>query len=666
MRPFSFPRLPNPIQTEGSNNSAPPQVVSSDPCRADSGILSVGSNLIHQRPCSSCVYHNPLVPINSLQIHSQVNVFNPHLQRPFGNLNINLSDLNRNYMAMPAGPSMVPSHCFPNVVNNYLPLQNIHMGMPNLGPSGSHHLMQTHGQIFPNPTQQNFNPILTPPAHGQVFLNLPQNSNQIVPSLAHGQLFMQNYPQASSQIGPLQPHASMNVQSGKAYSHNHVNPNIGMPDGQSCLQNQMCSASQHGALVNSNEAGEHNKQDPHTFIPPNMSQNAFQESPFVAEKLQGNFLPSLTCPVQMQQTHQNLQQASFMQSQGNCVKNGGNNISYRNPRNPRVQKFSRNYQNLGRRESANPRFQKSQFHSGAGAEGNFRNFNRNGNRNDRARKSDLSYSPKQAEMEDRRSLPLNYTEQEVLQWREERRKNYPSKVNVEQKFTEKRKNPELIANDAKRRCQQLKEILAKQAELGVEVAEIPPNYLSEFDTQVCGREEEKKVHMEKKVQIKNRRSRNKYGKRGKCGKDSSSTVPASMMRQPTLLQKLLSAEIKRDKSYLLQAFRFMMLNSFFKDWPEKPLIFPSVTVREMGFEGQAFEDSSEQGNNGVYKVLENSNVEEFEGPKYHTAAYDDGDKNDCDNSDPEKEMFHQYVGEAKHDMMEDAEKSEPEEGEIID
>ncbi|XP_042517886.1 uncharacterized protein LOC122091804 [Macadamia integrifolia] len=661
MLPFSFHRPPNPTQTEGSNNSAPPQVVSSASCRADSGILSVGSNPMHQLPCSSCVYHNPLVPVNSLQIHSQVNVFNPHLQRPFGNSNINLSALNGNYMAMPAGPSMVPSPSFPNVGNHYTP-QNIHVGMPILGPSGPHHLMQTHGQFFPNTTPQNFNPILTPSGHGQLFLNLPQNSNQLVPSLAHAQLFMHNYPQVSSQIGPLQPGASMNVQGGNTYFHNHANPSTGMPDGQSCSQNQMCSASQHVAFVNSNEAAEHNKQDPRTFIPSNMGQNAFQESPILSEKLQENFIPSLTCPVQMQQTQKNLQQASFPQSQGNCLNNGGNNISYRNPRNPGVQKFARNFQKFGRRESANPRFQKPQLHSTASAEGNFRNFNRNGgkgNKNDRARKSHLPYSPKLAEMEGRRSLPLSYTEQEVLQWREERRKNYPSKVNIEKKFTEKRRNPELIANDAKRRCQQLKEILEKQAELGVEVAEIPPNYLSEFDTQVCGREDEKKVY------IKNRRSRNKYGKRGKCGKDSSSTMPAPMMRQPTLLQKLLSAEIKRDKSHLLQAFRFMLMNSFFKDWPEKPLIFPSVTVRDMGCEGRAFEESSEQGNNGVCKVLENANVEEFEGPKHHNAAYDNGGKNDSENSAAEEEMLHEYAGEANHAMMEDV-KSEPEEGEIID
>ncbi|KAJ4959599.1 hypothetical protein NE237_026710 [Protea cynaroides] len=639
MLPFSFPRLPNPTQTEGSNSSAPPQVVSSDPCRTDSGILSVGSNPIHQLPCSSCAYHNPLVPTNSLQISSQVDVFNPHLQRPYGNSNINLNDLNVNYMAMPVGSSMVPPPCFPSVANHYLPLHNIHMGMPILGPSGPHHFMQTHGQLFPNTIPQIFNPIMAPPVHGQSFFNLPQNSNQIVASLAHSQLFMHNYPQVSSQIGLLQPQASMNVQSGKSSSHNHVDLNTGMPDGQSYSQNQMCSAIQHVALVNSNEDAEHNKQDPHTCIPLNMGQNAFQESSIVAGKLQGNLPPSLTCPVQMQQTQKNLQQARFLQSQGYCVKNGGNNISNRNRRNPRVQKFTRNYHRFGRQESANPRFQKSQFHSVAGAGGNFRNFNMNGgkgNRYDRARKSYLAYSPKQAEVEYRRSLPLSYTEQEVLQWREERRKNYPSEVNIEKKLTEKRRNPELIANDAKRRCQQLKEILAKQAELGVEVAEIPPNYLSEFDTQVCGREEEKKDC------IKNQRSRNKYGKRKKHGKDSSSTMPASMMRQPSLLQKLLTAEIKREKSHLLQVFRFILINSFFKDWPEKPLIFPSVTVRDMECEGHLFEESSEQGNNGVYGVLENGNVEKFE-----------------------EEMLYDYAREANH-AVEDADKSEPEEGEIID
>jgi cleavage and polyadenylation specificity factor subunit 4 len=44
-------------------------------------------------------------------------------------------------------------------------------------------------------------------------------------------------------------------------------------------------------------------------------------------------------------------------------------------------------------------------------------------------------------------------------------------------------------------------------------------------------------------------------------------------REATLLENLLSREIKREKSHLLQIFRFMVNNSFFSEWPNKSLKF---------------------------------------------------------------------------------------------
>jgi cleavage and polyadenylation specificity factor subunit 4 len=55
-------------------------------------------------------------------------------------------------------------------------------------------------------------------------------------------------------------------------------------------------------------------------------------------------------------------------------------------------------------------------------------------------------------------------------------------------------------------------------------------------------------------------------------------------REPTLLHKLLSSDIKRDRHRLLHTFKFMALNNFFKDWPDKPLQFPIVKVNQIEIE----------------------------------------------------------------------------------
>lgn len=65
-----------------------------------------------------------------------------------------------------------------------------------------------------------------------------------------------------------------------------------------------------------------------------------------------------------------------------------------------------------------------------------------------------------------------------------------------------------------------------------------------------------------------------------------------MTRKPTLLEKLLSADIKRDKSHLLQAFRFVIMNSNLKEFPEQPLKLPLIMVEETGCEHAREEDPS--------------------------------------------------------------------------
>lgn len=153
--------------------------------------------------------------------------------------------------------------------------------------------------------------------------------------------------------------------------------------------------------------------------------------------------------------------------------------------------------------------------------------------------------------------------------------------------------------------QQLKEILAKQAELGCEVAEIPSSYLSDSEKQGDGREQKRplsrKERFQKKFNKRERFNRNdRFSKKRRFGNSDSSNTRdqngstagqvTETAREPTLLQKLLSSDIRRDKRHLLQVFRFMTMNSFFKDWPEKPLRFPQVVLKETGEEIEAAEE----------------------------------------------------------------------------
>lgn len=157
--------------------------------------------------------------------------------------------------------------------------------------------------------------------------------------------------------------------------------------------------------------------------------------------------------------------------------------------------------------------------------------------------------------------------------------------------------------------QRLKEILAKQAQLGCEVAEIPPGYLSDSEKQGCRKEvgnhaltnkgnfqtkynKRGRFHQNgrfsKMQQVANHDSSNitnpdeQFSKKQKLRDNDSRTKPTLNKKQPTLLQRLLSADIRKDKHHLLQVFRFMVMNSFFKDWPEKPLSFPLVAVKDNG------------------------------------------------------------------------------------
>lgn len=138
--------------------------------------------------------------------------------------------------------------------------------------------------------------------------------------------------------------------------------------------------------------------------------------------------------------------------------------------------------------------------------------------------------------------------------------------------------------------------MAKQAELGVEVAEIPSHYFAELENKFPRGEENrtftKKDRFQNRYDKKRKHNRRERFSRNNRSEDAGSprAPPSSRKSEPTLLKKLLSRDIRRDKLRLLQVFRFMVMNSFFKDGPEEPLKFPSVIITENGSEGSVFEE----------------------------------------------------------------------------
>lgn len=162
--------------------------------------------------------------------------------------------------------------------------------------------------------------------------------------------------------------------------------------------------------------------------------------------------------------------------------------------------------------------------------------------------------------------------------------------------------------------------MAKQAELGCEVAEIPSCYLSDSERQTDGRQQNNKVFgkrerfhnkFDKKGKFqqsdrfsKRQRSENSYSanlqnqsdrftKKQRLANGCTTNLRTENKKEPSLLKKLLSSQIKKEKKHLLQVFRFMMMNSFFENWPEKPLKFPVVIVKESGGESVVVEEKSE-------------------------------------------------------------------------
>ncbi|KAK8964649.1 hypothetical protein KSP40_PGU018163 [Platanthera guangdongensis] len=131
--------------------------------------------------------------------------------------------------------------------------------------------------------------------------------------------------------------------------------------------------------------------------------------------------------------------------------------------------------------------------------------------------------------------------------------------------------------------------------------------------------------------------------------EPSSYAPVVRKREPTLLRKLLNADIRRDKSQLLQAFRFMVLNSFFKNSPHGPLVFPIITAKDAV--------APETGVVGVKELLQND--VEFAATLTRRGRDDEEIESDSDEIDGATDVVCEAIGQ---DFTVAIEK--PEEGEL--
>ncbi|KAG1365557.1 hypothetical protein COCNU_12G005570 [Cocos nucifera] len=454
-------------------------------------------------------------------------------------------------MGMPNQPLSMP---FPSLLRgpNVPPMaQNNQMGvLPQPGPFGMNQAVQALNQVMAMQLlgQQNLN-FLASLQSGSLFLanNLPQNINQVV-GLPNEQVRLQDPTMQGNQISALNFPPS-------SHPTGSNNPGfVGSPHMSKNNSNTNTSSVKSSVDVKKNTVGQSGK-------------------------------PISGSPMQ---NHQN---GKYMQRSGhwpqvNSVGDGERNVKSENSPS---KNFTRNFHGYGKRESSHMRFQKPQLHHSKNANGSGGPFNMPGRRGGGNNRTFFSHCFKNPA----RCLHVNYTENEIQQWREARRKNFPTRANIEKKLTGSDTSNEDADSDAKLRCQQLKEVLAKQAELGVEVAEIPPSYFSELENHPENENGRKALHVTDQFPSKYNNKRGSHGRdkwnakrpklKNEASTDSSHTVEK---REPTLLQKLLNAEIKRDKIQLLQAFRFMTLNSFFNGLHDKPLEFPEIMVKDAELENE--------------------------------------------------------------------------------
>ncbi|KAK9122542.1 hypothetical protein Sjap_012144 [Stephania japonica] len=623
------PSFPNQNQVDRSNNAVHHQGLLANPSTpnvgAPSPCLSYGQNNLSMNQQSFAQV--PLLPFNGA--FAQLGAFN-------------------------GSGTALPGTYLMQVAGHHLPMPNSHLCSLPMVPSSPQNLNKQRGKVYQQNTLQNMNSIAATQQHG-VLNNFQQNFNQTVHSVPPAHLFAHGSPQVTNQPRPLQPHGSASIAGGQCgllnrpinqFSNFPVGPlfqqpivpqfgAFNMPPLVGCLnQNPPFPFNPQSTTVNSNQVMQQNIISQQMFMPCAIGQNVVQDLPIADPNIQMNALVSVNSgPVPKQEAEKNSKPPPIHGPQV-CQPGNKNNISNFNWRNHQ-NKFSNSHHGNEKKK-----FQKLNPHHSANRKENFRHF---GGKGDRVRKSQMDHSAEQGEVKNRRSVSLNYSGQEIQRWRDERKKNYPSKSNVEKKLAQKIAQPGEVGNDGQRRRQELREILAKQAELGVEVAELPPNYLSESNDQPFKKTEENGMTSDnRRFQNKKGRFRNKYGKRQKhrkvngfvkkqkFGGNEPSTQQSLNKKKPTLLQKLLTADIKRDQIHLLQAFRFMVMNSFFKHWPEKPLDFPQVTVEEgVSYKVGSTEEkpSERRGREDISQIGVPPVFEACEDLKDHGAVNDDDEDN---------------------------------------
>ncbi|KAL9677073.1 hypothetical protein QQ045_005300 [Rhodiola kirilowii] len=467
---------------------------------------------------------------------------------------------------------------FINTPNQFVPMQNNQMGFPLSAPivfpgqSFPGFLPQYNGSgmnnaaVFPTNgpyRMPNFNQMsLSQP--GAQFQNIPNfaqlmNQNMGIPN---GQLGMQNMNQFyAMQMATLAQLGSFNVPASHQMlgSLNQVNP------GMNPQNPAFFGTTPYGAACSSD--GRMNQ----IMAQPPIEQKELPDAPGQLER--NSPLPSNSHSAHEGQALENMQ--SF---QGNSAINGHSNMSNSWKHSPK---------NNFRDRSQIGRWENTKFASGANAKRKFDGSRDNENRggfNRRQKTNNNTSLSNQDTPQPKRSISVSYTEQEVQQWRDQRRKNHPSRANKDELHKEKLTGEESIERDERLRREQLKEVLAKQAELGVEVADIPAHYLLDSENQEGqknkGDSNNKDTSRNRRKKQGRNKSRRQSAKRQQISHNESSNGPSSTSREPSLLQKLLSADIKRDKQHLLRVFRFMVINNFLKDAFDKPLEYPVALVKD--------------------------------------------------------------------------------------
>ncbi|OIT07113.1 PREDICTED: uncharacterized protein LOC109226049 [Nicotiana attenuata] len=663
------PQRPSQFQTNGVAPSAPLQIMGNPgsfmqnpmQIQPQMAIPNINSNTQFSPQQLFAFQMNQMNNVNSQQPKGQFlaqNVANPP---QFMNQNVAMQNLNQLLqlqmaMQMPGFGQVVPGNVplYPNQVSQGMGLQNPnfamngHLGLINASGTVQQSMNGNLSKQMDNATRQlqGQSPLMN--SFGAV--QHPQTQNFNAPASANLQVSQGMRPQSSNfvmnaHMGPV--NANGVVQQSKNGFPKQMSNATQQLQGQLPLMNPFGFVQQPQAQ-NFNTPASANTQVCQGMGPQisNFAMNAqlgllngngafqqsmnglFEQMPNAAQQLLGQLPPINPFGfVQQPQTQNfNAPASANTQPQVNPECVGGLNKSIGNQHNSYNSNFSRNQKHGAK--SMKSQFGKGKFspHSKSLEKGHHRKGEK---------KSFLANSVK-PEMEKKRSLLVTYSAQEIRRWREERRKNYPSKSNLEKKPTEKSAETDDSSSAAKLRRQRLKEILAKQAELGCEVAEIPSSYLSDSEKQGDGREQKRplsrKERFQKKFNKRERFNRNdRFSKKRRFGNsDSSNTrdqngstagqVPETA-REPTLLQKLLSSDIRRDKRHLLQVFRFMTMNSFFKDWPEKPLRFPQVVLKETGQEIEAAEEIYDAIDTTIEKSSNDSdNDEENNIPEFAEAA----------------------------------------------